>query len=195
MNENEMAINLFRKQIGDKQSQISFYERHIVELQNKKDEIMNSSGGAGGDNISVGTETQLQNELIALKGSIKDLQDRLSSKDEEIIKYQTLLKVDRDKHSLAAASLQEELQKLKACLLEEKHKNESQKETFAKQQPNRAALEQYISQVHALEKHTSELHTKISSLEAQLQSSREENVRWMSLANDRLKAMEELRNR
>ncbi|CAH2012681.1 unnamed protein product [Acanthoscelides obtectus] len=109
MNENEMAINLFRKQIGDKQSQISFYERHIVELQNKKDEIMNSSGGAGGDNISVGTETQLQNELIALKGSIKDLQDRLSSKDEEIIKYQTLLKVDRDKHSLAAASLQEEL--------------------------------------------------------------------------------------
>ncbi|CAH2018854.1 unnamed protein product [Acanthoscelides obtectus] len=141
---------------------------------------MNSSGGAGGDNIS---------------GSIKDLQDRLSSKDEEIIKYQTLLKVDRDKHSLAAASLQEELQKLKACLLEEKHKNESQKETFAKQQPNRAALEQYISQVHALEKHTSELHTKISSLEAQLQSSREENVRWMSLANDRLKAMEELRNR
>ncbi|CAH2018853.1 unnamed protein product [Acanthoscelides obtectus] len=180
MNENEMAINLFRKQIGDKQSQISFYERHIVELQNKKDEIMNSSGGAGGDNIS---------------GSIKDLQDRLSSKDEEIIKYQTLLKVDRDKHSLAAASLQEELQKLKACLLEEKHKNESQKETFAKQQPNRAALEQYISQVHALEKHTSELHTKISSLEAQLQSSREENVRWMSLANDRLKAMEELRNR
>ncbi|CAH2020806.1 unnamed protein product [Acanthoscelides obtectus] len=44
------------------------FERHIVELQNKKDEIMNSSGGAGGDNISVGTETQLQNELIALKG-------------------------------------------------------------------------------------------------------------------------------
>ncbi|CAH2012680.1 unnamed protein product [Acanthoscelides obtectus] len=72
---------------------------------------------------------------------------------------------------------------------------EGYKETFAKQQPNRAALEQYISQVHALEKHTSELHTKISSLEAQLQSSREENVRWMSLANDRLKAMEELRNR
>ncbi|VEN56292.1 unnamed protein product [Callosobruchus maculatus] len=192
INENEMTISLFRKQIGDKQSQISFYERHILELQNKKEDIMNNSGGAGGDNISVGAETQ--NEVLALKGSIKDLQDRLNSKDEEIMKYQTLLKVDRDKHSLAAATLQEELQKLKISFMEEKQKNESLKESFAKQQPNRAALEQYISQVHALEKHTSELHTKISSLEAQLQSSREESVRWMSLANDRLRAMEELRN-
>nr|CAI5868963.1 unnamed protein product [Callosobruchus analis] len=174
-----MTISLFRKQIGDKQSQISFYERHILELQNKKEEIMNTSGGAGGDNIS---------------GSIKDLQDRLNYKDDEIMKYQTLLKVDRDKHSLAAATLQEELQNLKISYLEEKQRNESLKESFAEQQPNRAALEQYISQVHALEKHTSELHTKISSLEAQLQSSREESVRWMSLANDRLKAMEELRN-
>nr|CAI5819710.1 unnamed protein product [Callosobruchus analis] len=177
INEHEMTISLFRKQIGDKQSQISFYERHILELQNKKEEIMNTSGGAGGDNISVGSETQ--NEVLALKGSIKDLQDRLNYKDDEIMKYQTLLKVDRDKHSLAAATLQEELQNLKISYLEEKQRNESLKESFAEQQPNRAALEQYISQVHALEKHTSELHTKISSLEAQLQSSREESVRWI----------------
>lgn len=64
----EMTISLFRKQIGDKQSQIMFYERHIMELQSKKDEV--HSGGAGGDNISVGIESNKSNEEItALKVS------------------------------------------------------------------------------------------------------------------------------
>ncbi|KAJ8968110.1 hypothetical protein NQ314_002465 [Rhamnusium bicolor] len=189
----EMTISLFRKQIGDKQSQIMFYERHILELQNKKDEI--HTGGAGGDNIGVGLEANKSNEeVIALKASLKSLQDNLKSREEEIIKYQTLLKVDRDKHSLAAARLQEELQILQKVLAEEKQKGLRMEETFAKSRPNRAAIEQYMTQVHALEKHTAELHTKITSLEAQLQSSRQEAVRWRSLANDRLDAMEELRD-
>lgn len=68
-------------------------------------------------------------------------------------------------------------------------------ECFAQSRPNRAAIDQYVGQVHTLEKHTAELHTKISSLEAQLQSSRQEAVRWRTLANDRLTAMEELRRR
>lgn len=44
----------------------------------------------------------------------------MKSKDEDLIKYQTLLKIDRDKHSLAAATLQEELQNLQKQLAEEK---------------------------------------------------------------------------
>lgn len=138
----------------------------------------------------------------------------MRAKEDEIIKYQTLLKVDRDKHSLAAANLQEELKKLQKQLLEEKQRNLkylqldyffysnfvihdvfSLEETHAQSKPTRAAIDQYVGQVHALEKHTSELHTKVSSLEAQLQSSRQEAVRWRSLANDRLTAMEELRRR
>lgn len=68
-------------------------------------------------------------------------------------------------------------------------------ESLTQFKPTRAAIDQYVGQVHALEKHTSELHTKLSSLEAQLQSSRQEAVRWRTLANDRLSAMEELRRR
>lgn len=68
-------------------------------------------------------------------------------------------------------------------------------ESFTQFKPTRAAIDQYVGQVHALEKHTAELHTKLTSLEAQLQSSRQEAVRWRSLANDRLSAMEELRRR
>lgn len=136
----------------------------------------------------------------------------MKAKEEEIIHYQTLLKIDRDKHSLAAARLQEEFQILQTALAEEK-KNclrfvklqyvisdiyfvvFSLKENFSRSRPTRAALEQYMKQVHALEKHTTELHTKITNLEAQLQSSREESVRWKSLASDRLDAMEKLRDK
>uniref|UniRef100_A0A6P7GEN5 Centrosomal protein of 290 kDa n=1 Tax=Diabrotica virgifera virgifera TaxID=50390 RepID=A0A6P7GEN5_DIAVI len=153
-----------------------------------------ASAGAGGDNVNVGTETVSQTqEQIALKNSVKSLQEEIKSKDEQIMKYQTLLKNDRDKHSLAAARLQEELQNLQKQLMEETQKAKNLEETCAKNRPNRAALERYVSQVHALEKHASELHTKLSTLEVQLQSSRQESIRWRTMANDRLTAMEDLR--
>ncbi|XP_056644391.1 centrosomal protein of 290 kDa [Diorhabda sublineata] len=190
--EHEMTISMFRKQIGDKQSQISFYERHIMELQNKKSEIANN--GAGGDNINIGTESNGQTqENLVLVNSLRDLKQEITTKDEQIIKLQTLLKIDRDKHSLAAASLQEELQNIQKQLMDEKQKVKSLEENSIKSKTNRVAIEQYVNQVHALEQHASELHTKLSTLEAQLQSSRQEAIRWRTMANDRLTAMEDLR--
>lgn len=62
------------------------------------------------------------------------------------------------------------------------------------QHPGRAAIEQYILQVHALEKHTADLHTTVSALNSQLQASRQESVRWQTLANERLDSMEQLRS-
>lgn len=64
----EMAVSTFRSQLRDKQSQINFYEKHILEMQNKKTGEVHSNG-AGGDNINVGmveTPTSIE-ELLALK--------------------------------------------------------------------------------------------------------------------------------
>ncbi|CAG9857013.1 unnamed protein product [Phyllotreta striolata] len=185
----EATVGAFRKQIADKQSQIGFYERHIVELQNKKDPVQQNqhqNDGAGGDNVGV---TNASEEVLVLKTTLKTLQDTVRTKDEEIIKYQTLLKTDRDKHSLAAASLQDELQNLQRQLTDEKQRVKSSEAA----RPSRAAVEQYVGQVHALERHAAELHTKLTAVEAQLRSSREETGRWRAMANDRLAAMEELR--
>lgn len=152
------------------------------------------------------------NRLLRFQASVQTLQDNLKYKEEELMKYQTLLKIDKDKYSLGAARFQEELQALQGALEEEKQKGLrcekfegfgsrltifvfSLKESFSRSRPNRVALEEYINQVHALEKHTAELHTKITSLDVQLQSSRQEAVRWRSVANDRLEAMEDLRNK
>lgn len=59
--------------------------------------------------------------------------------------------------------------------------------------PNKAAIEQYVSQVHSLESHMADMQTTVSSLTSQLQASRQESVRWRSLANDRLNNIESLR--
>lgn len=144
--------------------------------------------------------------------TVNNLQSLLKSKEEAILNYQTLLKKDRDEHSLAAARMQEELKRLHNALMEQqkanlKHAMSSfrvgnyinkyyfriQEVTKTEPHPGRAAIEQYILQVHQLENHTAELHTTVTSLTSQLQASRQEAVRWRTLANDRLETMEQLR--
>lgn len=134
----------------------------------------------------------------------------LKDKDETILNYQTLLKKDRDEHSLAAARTQDELRRLQQALTEQqkinmkyniphhitlnlKYNFRIQETCKPEQHPSRAAIEQYILQVHQLESHTADLHTTVASLTSQLQASREECVRWRTLANDRLETMEQLR--
>lgn len=50
------------------------------------------------------------------QSKINDLQTSLTSKEESIVEYQSLLKKDRDEHSLAAARMQEELKRLQKML-------------------------------------------------------------------------------
>lgn len=47
----------------------------------------------------------------------------MSNKDEQIREYQSLIKEDRDKHSLAAERLQEEIRNLQKSLSDEKQKH------------------------------------------------------------------------
>lgn len=50
------------------------------------------------------------------------MQDSVKQKEDEILKYQSLLKEDRDKHSMAATLMREELKVLQKCVSEEKQK-------------------------------------------------------------------------
>ncbi|KRT81107.1 hypothetical protein AMK59_5597, partial [Oryctes borbonicus] len=118
------------------------------------------------------------------------LQPTLAEKEAFILKFQSLLKQDRDEHSLAAARMQEELKRLQNALVTHQQAYKELKESQSEVIPNKVAIKQCIKQVHALEDHTSELNTTIVSLETQLQTSREECVRWRALSNDRLQSME-----
>ncbi|KAL3280010.1 hypothetical protein HHI36_017518 [Cryptolaemus montrouzieri] len=188
LNECEMNVSLFRKQIGDKQTQITFYEKHILELQQAKKED-GASERAHDNSLAVdGGE-----DVIPLKATIKALQEAVVLKEESILHYQSLLKEDRDNHSLAAARMQEEVKMLKNALTEEKEKRMEYEDTTSEHARSKAAIDQYVKQVHALEQHADELHTQVSTLESQLQASRQEAVRWRSLANDRLRGIDDMR--
>lgn len=110
-----------------------------------------------------------------------------------------MIKELRDEHSLAALRFQEEIKQLQFSLYENQqspipsNKVHKMIQTTLDPFPNKAAIEKYVSQVHALETHMCELETSVSTLKSQLQASREEAVRWRSLANDRLNTIDELR--
>lgn len=61
--------------------------------------------------------------------------------------------------------------------------------------PSRAAIEQYVLQVHELEKHTAELHTLVTSLKALVKEREEESESWKCVANERLQTIEQLRQK
>ncbi|KAF5299147.1 hypothetical protein FQA39_LY02320 [Lamprigera yunnana] len=185
----EMNISLFRTQIGDKQSQITFYEKHILDLQNKL-KIQAESQANSHDNDA--EQSKSCEEIAVLKESLKGLQETNMEKETELLKYQRLLKRDRDEHSLAAARTQRELKRLQEIISAQEKAYKELQETSI-QYLGKAAIEQYINQVHALEKHTVDLHTTVSTLNSQLQSSRQESIRWQTLANERLGNMEHLR--
>lgn len=57
------------------------------------------------------------------KALVAQLQDTIQAKEKAILDYESLLKDDRDKHSLAAASLQEEIKTLQQNIAQEKQRN------------------------------------------------------------------------
>ncbi|XP_044259542.1 centrosomal protein of 290 kDa-like isoform X2 [Tribolium madens] len=188
INENELSLSTLKKQLVDKQSQITFYERHIMELQSKKEV-------AAVPTVSETIDLNKNEEILSLKCSLKTFQDSLKEKEEDILRYQSLLKEDRDKHSMAASLMRDELKVLQKCLTEEKQKVVDLfrlKSAVNGAHPSKAALEQYFLQVQSLEDELSDLRTQVSSLESQLQASRQEAVRWRVLANDRLETMQKL---
>ena len=63
-------------------------------------------------------QISLANE--ALQSTVRSLEKLITCKDETIVKYQALLKEDRDKHSEAAERLQDEIQSLKKMFAERK---------------------------------------------------------------------------
>ena len=141
---------------------------------------------------------------------ITGLQSAIEQKDACILKYQSLLKKNRDEHSAATCRLQEEIKKLQNELMEENMKQQLMSgEKFeveilenvycrltveAKEDltTSKSVMEYYMKQVHSLGKYVEDLHTRLSGMDCQLRASKEESLRWRDLADRRLESMDEL---
>lgn len=149
------------------------------------------------------------NEYLALKSTINSLQKLLSQKEETIARYQNLLKEDRDEHSKAAARLQEEIKNLHIRILSmESETQRSQEKHDSSKNNTKEKPEKLINKTLEITSKTEDikniamrveeiarLQEKVSTLEADLNITKELSGRWHRLAEERLKHMDRMRER
>lgn len=97
------------------ESRIAEYEAMIValnkQIEQKESAVKTTKENSEEPIVAADLETS---DKIVLKSTVNSLQKIVAQKEEAIIRYQKLLKEDRDEHSKAAARLQEEIKTLQA---------------------------------------------------------------------------------
>jgi centrosomal protein CEP290 len=140
-------------------------------------------------------------DKLALKSTINSLQKLIHQKEETIMRYQNLLKEDRDEHSRAASRFQDEIKSLHDRILAmqgEIRKTEESitiKNVFEKMSTCDEATLKMPRNNAAQEEEIARLHEKVSTFEAELNISKELSERWHRLAEERLKYMDRMRER
>ncbi|XP_078036495.1 centrosomal protein 290kDa isoform X1 [Augochlora pura] len=148
--------------------------------------------------------TESSMNKLALKSTITSLQQLVEQKEETIARYQSLLKEDRDEHSKAAARLQEEIRSLhcrvQSLQAEAQKVTTQQGNAIAEPENVKDKVKEVVTRVDVKNsvKQTDEiarLNETISTLEADLNITRELSDRWHLLAEERLKHMDSMRER
>lgn len=147
-------------------------------------------------------------DKLALKSTITSLQKLLNQKEETILRYQNLLKEDRDEHSRAASRFQDEIKSLHDRILTMQSETKKTSEelpvvTVERILEKPLLFDETTSRITwssrqnnaAQEEETARLHEKISTLEAELNISKELSERWHRLAEERLKYIDHMRER
>ncbi|XP_015431660.1 PREDICTED: centrosomal protein of 290 kDa [Dufourea novaeangliae] len=143
-------------------------------------------------------------DKLALKSTINSLQKLIGQKEETITRYQNLLKEDRDEHSKAAARLQEEIKNLHARIqsMQAEMQGVATKRGNATIEPEKLTdkVEEIVARVDVKSvvmqtEEIARLNEKVSTLEADLNITKELSDRWHLLAEERLKHMDRMRDR
>ncbi|XP_014478395.1 PREDICTED: centrosomal protein of 290 kDa isoform X2 [Dinoponera quadriceps] len=141
-------------------------------------------------------------DKLALKSTINSLQKLISQKEETILRYQHLLKEDRDEHSRAASRFQEEIKSLHDRILSVRSETRRNGESTVKNILGKAPASTFHESSSrpprnsaAQEEEIVRLREKVSTCEAELNISKELSDRWHRLAEERLKHMDRMRER
>lgn len=175
-------VDTLNKAIEEKDS-------HLAQKQNVLDELMTQSRVASTDCA----------DKLALKSTINSLQKLINQKEETILRYQNLLKEDRDEHSRAASHFQDEIKNLHDHILAMQSKIRKSKDsvvTIKNVFEKSSTFDETTAKSSAVqEEEIARLHEKVSTFEAELNISKELSERWHRLAEERLKHMDHMRER
>lgn len=186
--EYQTKVDILSKAIEEK-------DTRLIQKQNTLDEITMSQSQ------SYATEIECTDKL-ALKSTINSLQKLISQKEETILRYQQLLKEDRDEHSQAASRFQDEIKSLQDRILAMQSEIRRNEESAIKNilgktlvpTSNESASKTPRSSA-AQKEEIVRLREKVSTCEAELNISKELSDRWHRLAEERLKHMDRMRER
>lgn len=180
--QHQTKVDTLNKAIEEKDS-------HIAQKQNVLDELMIQPRVA---NIDCA-------DKLALKSTINSLQKLINQKEETILRYQNLLKEDRDEHSRAASRFQDEIKTLHDHILVMQgkiRKSEDPVVTIKNIFEKTSTFDETTTRNSAAqEEEIARLHEKVSTFEAELNISKELSERWHRLAEERLKHMDRMRER
>lgn len=178
----QTKVDTLNKAIEEKDS-------HLAQKQNVLDELTTQSPVVSTDCA----------DKLALKSTINSLQKLINQKEETILRYQNLLKEDRDEHSRAASRFQDEIKSLHDHILAMQGKVQKSedpvviiKNAFEKT----STFDETTARSSAVqEEEIARLHERVSTFEAELNISKELSERWHRLAEERLKHMDCMRER
>ncbi|XP_046753485.1 centrosomal protein of 290 kDa [Diprion similis] len=137
-------------------------------------------------------------DKVVLRSTVNSLQKIITQKEETILRYQNLLKEDRDEHSKAAARLQEEIKSLQArvaAMQQQVNQKINDYIHLPEALPVREKAHKDRNKNIDLEEEAEKLNERVSTLEADLSIAKELGERWHRLAEERLKHMDHMRGR
>ncbi|KAG5322462.1 CE290 protein, partial [Pseudoatta argentina] len=196
LSEYKSKVDALNKVITEKDSQyqakvdtlnkaIEEKDSHLAQKQSVLDELM--------------TQPRVASTDCALKSTINSLQKLINQKEETILRYQNLLKEDRDEHSRAASRFQDEIKNLHDHILAMQgkiQKSEDSGVTIKNVFEKPSTFDETTARSNVVqEEEIARLHEKVSTFEAELNISKELSERWHRLAEERLKHMDCMRER
>ncbi|XP_035723608.1 centrosomal protein of 290 kDa-like isoform X1 [Vespa mandarinia] len=191
-------INNYESEILDYREKIDALNKEIkaMELELSKREINNIVEPT----LDIPIITNMDcTDKLALKSTINSLQKIVAQKEETIVRYQNLMKEEREEYIGVTSNLQREIDDLhyKVQLLESERKVDDKKNNDVTIEPDvddepKKSVTVYNA---AREEEIARMIEKINTLEADLHITKELSGRWHRLAEERLKHIDRIRER
>ncbi|XP_054267810.1 centrosomal protein of 290 kDa-like [Macrosteles quadrilineatus] len=183
ISELKSKMESLKRQLDDKESKLKNKEKELLDLQTsltdkEKEKIEEES-----------------TEILALKATVASLQNIVNQKEETIGRYQTLLQESRDEHSITVANLQQELTSLQQTLDKKDKPADKEGKTKGESMAMKVILERYLAKVRSLEDDLSQTRDQAARLVADLAGAQQQTDRWTHTAEERLKTIQEMKQR
>ncbi|CAG5073805.1 Similar to cep290: Centrosomal protein cep290 (Drosophila melanogaster) [Cotesia congregata] len=177
----------YESQITEYQAKINALNRSLEDKDSELIEQKRVIARKSSENI----ESEEATEKVTLKSTTNSLQKIISQKEETILRYQNLLKEERDEYNKATARLQEQINKLNLQIDGMKNEQDKMDQSDLINELKDTKPKFDIDSEDKIVR----LTEQVSNLQADLEIASQLNERWRRLAEERLEHVDEIRSK